>query len=183
MNYLEPKDLTQENRQNLAKLSTELKHWHFELNSPNFNHDLIGFDMGYWMTSRGGYCLSLSPSEALIRYGKRSEIYLDSQCGTSCCAVGFAVLVGIGNPRNWRSFSAYSVNTFGYGLHDYLFSSNWRTERDSPLNVALRIDAFLSGDFKLFEYEEWDLLTARWSNYISPLLDKIEADLAETYGV
>lgn len=57
-----------------------------------------------------------------------------TECGASCCLIGFAAVAKIGSPQNYHSWESYYKHAFGDGIspvwgddiYDFIFSGGWK---------------------------------------------------------
>lgn len=171
-NYIAPKDLMNKQILNLRALSKELKIWHYQLKHDDkfrTQFNMITYNLD-----------DLDPCQIAAQD-------LEVRCGTTCCALGYAAIKDIGDPKQYNDFHNYSFKEFigiNRDLFHFLFGNQWSLDyesTDTPLNVALRIDHFLSEDFRIKEYSFEGKLRKDWYNYIGPFYERYEQEYAENY--
>lgn len=70
----------------------------------------------------------INPDKACAKISELTE------CGASCCLIGFAAVAGIGSPQNYRSWGDYYKHTFSDNpcskweddTYDFIFSASWK---------------------------------------------------------
>lgn len=104
----------------------------------------IEFRMSSFVFWRDG---TIQPSQQ-IRAENTATYETISQCGTSCCACGWAVLAGIAKSQS-EGWGGYASRQFGvdhdvplgyYSPMEFLFGGSWN---DSPSEAAARIRIYL----------------------------------------